>query len=284
MSAPIYFKGTDYDSVEAMPPHIRRAYEQSQRDQARRQPSQADEADDEEGDEEDDDAGDDKIEEQPKPAWGGPRPEGSVPVPKDFDAVTGLGPALEVHAAEQGIEIPYWGTPVAHAAVRYQDGLAYRAKGKEIHTLRWEEVAAIVTNNRFHAKYTQCEYTLVKPSGEKLILDDWLKGVERLAAYIKKPVYARLGPPLAQRYQAGEALTFGPVTVQRQAGCQLDGKPYAWDAIQDVKVENGRFKVTPRTGQKGQPVGQARVNAIPNIELLCQLIGLNLLSSQLAYR
>jgi hypothetical protein len=281
MSAPIHFKGTDYDSVEAMPPHIRRAYEQSQRDKARRQQSQAGEKDDEdeEGDKEDADGGDDKVEEQPRPAWGGPRPEGSVPVPKEFDAVTGLGPALEVHEAEPGIEIPYWGTPVAHAAVRYQDGLAYQAKGKEIHTLRWEEVAAIVTNNRFHPRYTQCEYTLVKASGEKLILDDWLKGVQRLAAYIEKPVYERLGPPLAQRYQAGEALTFGPVTVQRQAGCQLDGQPYAWEAIQDVKVENGRFKVTLRTGQKHE----ARVNVIPNIELLCQLIGVKLISSQLAY-
>jgi hypothetical protein len=280
MSAPIHFQGTDYDSVEAMPPHIRRAYEQSQRDKARHQPSQANDGD-EAGEETD--TGSDEPEAQPQPAWGGPRPEGSVPVPKEFDAVTGLGPALEVHEAEQGIEIPYWGTPVAHAAVRYQDGLAYRAKGKEIHTLRWEEVAAIVTNNYFHAKYTQCEYTLVKPSGEKLILDDWLKGVERLAAYIKKPVYERLGPPLAAAYSAGQPLTFGPVTVGRTSGLAMGGTTYAWDAIQDVKVEYGRFKVTLRTGQKGQPVGQARVNAIPNIELLCQLIGVKLMSPELAY-
>jgi hypothetical protein len=33
-----------------------------------------------------------------------------------------------------------------------------------------------------------------------------------------------------------------------------------------------------RAGQKGQPGGQARVSAIPNIELLCQLIGVPLLS------
>ena len=60
----------------------------------------------------------------------------------------------------------------------------------------------------------------------------------------------------------------------------LGGTPYAWDAIQDVKVENGRFKITLRTGQKHE----ARVNAIPNIELLCQLIGVKLLSPELAYR
>src|SRR5713101_4440550 len=192
MSAPIHFKGADYDSVEAMPPNIRRAYEQSQRDKARNQRDQADDGDE---------AGQEKVADapaaQPQPAWGRPRPDGSVPVPKEFDAVTGLGPALEVHEETPGIQLlPNWGTPVARAAVRYREGLAYRTfKDKPIHTLRWEEVAATVTNNRFHRSYTQCEYTLVRPSGEKLILDDSLKGVERLAAYIEKPVYERLGPP-----------------------------------------------------------------------------------------
>jgi hypothetical protein len=225
MSAPINFKGTDYDRVEAMPPHIRRAYEQSQRDKARPQPSQDDKENDEDEEGDEDEKGHDENEEQPKPAWGGPRPDGSAPVLKEFDAVTGLGPALEVHEEEQGIQfLPDWGTPLAHAAVRYQDGLAYGTfKGQEIHTLLWEEVAAIVTNNRIHATDTQCEYTLVRPSGEKLILDDWLKGVERLAAYIKQPVYERLWPPLAGANRAGQPLTFGPVTVGRAGGLTMGG-------------------------------------------------------------
>jgi hypothetical protein len=122
-------------------------------------------------------------------------------------------------------------------------------------------------------------YTLVMPSGEKLILDDSLKEVKRLAAYSEKPVYERLGPPLADAYRAGQPLTFGPVTVGRTSGLTLGGAACAWDAIQDVKVENGRFKVTLRTGQKHE----VRANAIPNIELLCQIIGVKLISSDLAY-
>jgi len=280
MSAPIHFKGTDYDSVEAMPPHIRRAYEQSQRDKARQQ-SSTDNQKQNEGAVEDEAGGQVENVETPKPAWGRPRPDGSVPVPKEFDAVSGLGPALEVHEETPGIQLlPNWGTPLARAAVRYQDGLAYRTyKDHEIHVLRWEEVAAIVTNNLYRRNYTQCEYTLVSQSGEKLIVDDSLQKVQRLAAYIQKPVYERLGPPLAQRYQAGEALTFGPVTVGRTSGLTIGGTTYAWDAIQDGKVENGRFKVTPRTGHKHE----VRANAIPNIELLCQLIGVKLISPDLAY-
>jgi hypothetical protein len=203
-------------------------------------------------------------------------------VPKEFDAVTGLGPALEVHEEERGIQLlPDWGTPLARAAVRYQDGLAYRTfKGKGIHTLRWEEVAAIVTNNRFHAKYTQCEYTLVRPSGEKLILDGWLKGVERLAAYIKKPVYERLWPPLAVAYSAGQPLTFGPVTVGRAGGLTMGGTTYAWADIRNTQVEYGRLTVTLRDGKKHE----VRVATLPNVELLGRLIGVQFNSGDLAYQ
>jgi len=198
--------------------------------------------------------------------------------------VTGLGPALEVHEAVPGLEIPYWGTPVAHTAVRYQDGLAYRAKGKEIHTLRWDEVAAIVINNRYHhgegGEYTQCEYTLIKPSGEKLILDDWLKRVERLAAYIEKPVYERLWPPLADAYRAGQPLTFGPVTVARTSGLTIGGATYAWADIRNIQVEYGRLTVTLRDDKKHE----VRVSALPNVELLGRLIGVKFNSGNLAYQ
>jgi hypothetical protein len=218
------------------------------------------------------------------PAWGGARPAGSVPVPKAFDGVSGLGPALEAHEPEPGIEFPYWGTPVAHTVVRYQDGLAYRARGKEIHTLRWEQVATIATNNRYHhgdrGEYTQCEYTLVTPSGEKLILDDWLKRVERLAAYIQQEVYARLWPPLSEAYQAGQPLTFGAVTVARAAGLTLAGATYAWADIRNIQVEYGQFKVTQQDGHQHQ----VRVSALPNVELLGRLLGLTFNSGDLAYQ
>jgi len=219
------------------------------------------------------------------PAWGGPRPAGSVPVPVEFDHVTSLGPAAAVHE-HQGIRLlSNFGTPRPNVLVRYRDGLAYRTHGPDVTTWRWDEAAVIQSNVSDHLSphsssvaWTEHEYTLTKHSGEKLVLDDGLKDIEPLIASVKQAVFALIGPPLVQRYQAGEALTFGPVTIQRQNALQLDGKPYAWDAIQDIKVENGLLQVTLRIGQKGQPVGQARASAIPNIELLCQLIGVPLLS------
>jgi hypothetical protein len=270
MTKPITFWGTEYASVEAMPPDVRAAYEADQKEFT---DALADAGLDAEGNAM-----------TQAPAWGGPRPKGGVPVPVEFDQVTGLGPAVLVSLHDGLTLFPSFGTPRASVMVRYRDGLAYRTGGKEVHTLRWDEIAVIQSNLSRHAgthggSWTEHEYTLTRQGGEKLILDDSLKEVGGEAQAIKAAVFRRIGPPLVGRYQAGEAMTFGPVTVQRQNGLQLDGKPYAWAAIQDVRVESGRFKVTLRDGKKHE----ARVSAIPNIELLCQMIGVNLQWPELPY-
>lgn len=247
MSARIHFMGTDYSSVEAMPPSVRAAFEETS-----------------------------------APAWGGPRPAGSVPVPAGFETVTSLGPAMEVYPHKGLKLLPNFGASRVSVIVRYRDGLAFRVGDKDIHAWRWEEVAVIQTNNARHPvkdnAWTSHEYTLTKQNGEKLVLDDELKGVWDAAEYIKTAVFNLMRPPLKQRYETGEALTFGPVTVHKQNGLQLDGKSYAWETIEDVKVEHGQFKVTLRNHQKHQ----AHTSAIPNIELLCQIIGVKLDDYQLA--
>ena len=269
MSKPITIHGVDYASVEAMPPDVRAEYE-AQTQEFNQMLAEA--------------GLDPKTGDTLAPAWGGARPAGGVPVPMEFDSVTSLGPAVLV-SPHEGIKIlPNFGTPRATVMVRYRDGVAYRAGGKDVHTLRWDEVAVIQSNltrqlGEHGMGWTQHEFTLTRQNGEKLILDDELKEVGGEAQAIKAAVFALLGPALGQRYQAGEALTFGPVTVQRQNGLKLDGKSYAWDAIQDIKVESGRFKVTMRDGKKHE----ARVSAIPNIELLCQMIGVQLNWAELPY-
>jgi hypothetical protein len=273
---PLAFNGTDYDSVAAMPPSVRAAFEVAYQQHPEKFEDLTDTDEDETGD-------DAEASVTAAPAWGGARPAGSVPVPAEFQAVTGLGPAVEV-SPHKGLNLlPKFGTPRATTLVRYRDGMAYRAAGPEVHAWRWEEVAVIQTNTTRHPEknnsWTSHEYTLTKASGEQLILDDELKGVGDAAFHIKTAVFAKLRPALKQRYQAGEALTFGPVTVSQPSGLQLDGKTtYAWDSIEDVKVEHGQLKVTLRNKQKHA----AHTSAIPNVELLCQLIGVQLDDYQLA--
>jgi hypothetical protein len=272
-NTPISLNGTVYTSIEAMPPSARAAFE----DAYKKDPDKYEEIlypDDDEDDPEDNATA--------APAWGGPRPAGSAPVPAGFETVTSLGPALEVHPHKGLKLLPTFGTPRASVLVRYRDGLAYRAGDAFVHAWHWSEVAVIQTSMARHPvkdnAWTSHEYTLIRQDGEKLILDDEIKGVWDAAEYIKTAVFALLRPPLKQRYQAGEALAFGPVTVHQQAGLQLDGQTYAWDTIADVKLEHGQLKVTLRNRQKHA----AHTSAIPNIEVLCQLIGVPLDADQLA--
>jgi len=273
-STPLSLNGTDYASVEAMPPSVRVAFEEAYK-------KDPDEFEDMLG-VDDDDENDSEDNETAAPAWGGPRPPGAVPVPAEFATVTSLGPALEVYP-HQGLKIlPTFGTPGVSVLVRYRDGLAYRAGDNVVHAWQWEEVVVIQTKMARHpakdSSWTSHEYTLTKTGGEKLILNDEVKGVRDAAEYIKTAVFKLLRPSLKQRYQAGEALAFGPVTVHKQAGLQLDGQTYAWDSIEDIKVHHGQLNVTLRNRQKHA----AHTSAIPNVELLCQLIGVQLDNDQLA--
>jgi hypothetical protein len=266
----IQFQGKEYASQADMPPGVSIAYEEfllqqelgeAEEQQARTTPAA-------------------QSASQPLPrAWGGAQHDGGVPVPVEFDGVSELGPATNVYEP-QGMHLPAMGAPRASALVLYRDGFAYRAGGKEAHAWRYDEVTVIQTNADWSHRGAEIhEYTLTRTNGETLILDDRLKSVEAASDKIKDAVLPRLGPPLVQRYQAGQALAFGPVTVQQRDGLSLSGQRCAWEAVQNIQVQNGRFQVTMRDGKHHE----LRVAAIPNIELLGQLIGLGRYQMQLTY-
>jgi len=266
----IHFNGQDYPSVEAMPPDVREVYELLHED-----PDLAQAV----GEEPSLPSGSSQTGGRTLPrAWGGSQ-QGGVPVPADFDAVTGLGPAVAVYEP-QGLHLPHLGTPHATALVVYRDGFAYQAGSKVTHTWRFEEVAVIQSNLAWppHSAETH-EYILTRTNGEALILDDGVKSVTAAADKIKDAVFARLAPALIQRYQAGEPMTFGVATVQQQTGLRLGGQHYAWQDILNIQVKNGRFQLSLRNGQHSE----ARASAIPNIELLGQLIGVDPIQMQLVY-
>jgi ribosomal protein S27E len=219
------------------------------------------------------------------PAWGVPRAAGTVPVPAQFDPVTNLGAATAVYRNKGLMPLAALSGKKPKDLVLYQDGLAFHKGGKEIYTWRWPEVAAILTNMKFvpsedsGSGYTTNEYILMKGSGEKLVLDNDLGfiEIEKLIQSIKDAVYALLYPPLAEQYSAGQAVTFGSLTVHRMNGLEMGGKTYAWANIVEVKVDNGRLTVTMRDDHKHE----VQTSEIPNVELLCRLIGVELQPTQL---
>jgi hypothetical protein len=270
VSQPIYFNGKEYANREAMPPEVQVAFDQYAADAEREVLDALDEA-------EGPAAG------ATAPAWGGARPAGAVPVPMAFDGVTSLGPASAVYGHAGG-NWPSLGPARVKVLVIYQDGFAFDAGRKGIATWRWDEIASIVTNSTMNggarsAVWTSYNFTLLKTNGEQIVLDNNLPNVQGAVQTIKQGMVAVLKPRLADAYALGQTITFGAVSVQKQNGLQLDGKWLAWDAIMDVKVERGRLMLTMRDGQQHQ----ARASAIPNIELMAGLIGLNFYEPALAY-
>jgi DNA-directed RNA polymerase subunit RPC12/RpoP len=232
----------------------------------------ASDTEDSDGDTENEDTDEDEVS---TPAGGKPRKARKVPVPDKFNPVTDLGPAMVVYRHHGG------GVDLIAAVtqgevkelVRYLDGMAFLTRGKKIHIWRWSEVATILTDITVtYPYYLAQRYILLKSSGEKLILDEFLDDVEHLIQLIKNKVYARLYPPLAKQYDEGQAVTFGPVTVQRANGLTMGGKTYSWADIIEVKVHDGRLTARTRNDLKHE----VHTKDIPNVELLCKLIGVKL--------
>ena len=89
---------------------------------------------------------------------------------------------------------------------------------------------------------------------------------------IKLGLFKLLLPGVLQQYEADKALTFGPVTVQKSSGLQLGGSHYAWGDVKDIHVSEGRLTVKLDKHQQAE----VRVCEIPNFELLCRLIGVDM--------
>ena len=282
MGATINFLGHEYAGVDEMPAEIRQMYDRVRTAVAKKYPGR-----------DVDDVLASMVEfdqaltapseaETLIPAWGGNPAQGGLPVPVAFDVVSGVGPATAVYGQNSAMVFAGFGAP--KTLVLYRDGFAWQTGAKAIHLWRWDEVAAIVSNVGMESgghglAWTNHEYTLFKKNGEKFVLFDALKDAEEISAAIKTKVYALLLPPIKEQYEAGQVLTFGPLNIHKQKGLQTGGRTYAWADIMDIKVERGRFKITLRDAKQRE----VRAAAIPNIEMLCQMIGLKLLAAQLAY-
>ena len=203
-------------------------------------------------------------------AWGKQQPEGSVQMPAGFEGVTMLGPVIIV-CAPKGTHTPHLGTPRASALVVYRDGLAYQVGGKDVKSWRFDEVATIQTKLEDHSPTMVHEYTLVRTTGESVILDDSIQVVPAAADQIKLAVFKLLVVQFVQRYEAGEALVFGSLTIQKQNGLRLGGHSYTWEDIQNIQVQFGEFKMTLNNNNNSA----IRTSEIPNIELLGRVIGLD---------
>ncbi len=142
---------------------------------------------------------------------------------------------------------------------------------------RWDDLASIrtaVTRQYFLGirSGNRHMYTLARRDGERLVLDDRVRGVETLADRIREKalpmLYARYVPSLLH----GQELAFGPVQVCKEKGIVIGKKTLAWGRIHQAVVENGALTITTVNGQKTPRTVRIPVAEVPNVDILLAII------------
>ncbi len=97
------------------------------------------------------------------------------------------------------------------------------SSGSDEQAWRWDELASIrtaVTRRYFLGipGSTRHVYTLVRRDGERMVLDDDLKNVERLAEKIRDQAIPVLYSRYSHSFDQGVDLAFGPIVINRKTG------------------------------------------------------------------
>ncbi len=116
-----------------------------------------------------------------------------------------------------------------------------RVKAGEVEAIRWEQVTAV---QKYFASvqgmYSLNRYILYQTGTMPLVLDKTFNGFEELGAEIERKVTKHLLPGAIAAYEAGHAVSFGPVSVTGQGlSVQAGQKTLPWEELGEVYVDNG---------------------------------------------
>jgi len=156
----------------------------------------------------------------------------------------------------------------------YAGGIVWQVGGRA-RALAWAEIAQIYTVMVRYGLFglvwgSRLRVTLVPSRGRLIHLTEDLADLDTLLQHIKHSVYPRLLAQSRQAFNAGEALPFGPLTLQRD-GILRHGRVIPWRAVRTTNLDSGRLTITFTEGQTQSRV-RIPVSRIPNADLCIQLI------------
>jgi hypothetical protein len=191
------------------------------------------------------------------------------------------------------LQFPHYKIQVNKNGLQFE---GYRAAQKVLglgNTLSWDMFSGItvetigkkIRNDPQGNEISSLKVALLLSDGKKINLFEsgdrrgGLKNLSELVSRIKANLYPRLMQKYNSAFSAGQVLTFGPVSVQRQElriqihhrGKYSSSIP--WDQVRHITVKSGYLVV--ELIQSPDPVQYQRrfpVSQIPNLELLLQII------------
>jgi hypothetical protein len=157
--------------------------------------------------------------------------------------------------------------------------------GQRVELFRWDEIAAVY--RRIVSRYAITRpgrstnpnddehqyidhlfwYGIVTRDGRRAVLDSRFGDVMEAGDYILGEVRRRLLPDLLVRYDQGEAVTFGPLTL-RQGGLTAGAHERAWSDVAGLSVRQGMLTVE----FANTSAWQASLASIPNVDLFFTLL------------
>lgn len=160
-------------------------------------------------------------------------------------------------------------------AALYEEGLLYSAGGAQ-EAYRWEDLSEVWQEvisreyrNAGHLRQTTHTYRLVMRDGRRLALDDRLQGIGELGEALQKAALPRLFWDALARYQRGETLAFGKLSLSRE-GLALGGRTLAWGDLGPVEVGDGQLYIA-EAGRSAR-WAELPVHEVPNVFVLLALV------------
>ncbi len=159
-------------------------------------------------------------------------------------------------------------------ALLCEKGFALRTR-RGIQSWTWEDVVsftAAITRHYTNGIYTGTThvYTLLNKQGQRLVLSDVFKDVEKLAQAVEQGIFPHLYDQAAAQYNGGQMVLFGPVAVSK-AGIRVGKKTYPWQDVKEVSIHQGILKVSKKDG--GWFSGaSAPASVISNLRVLLSIL------------
>lgn len=155
----------------------------------------------------------------------------------------------------------------------YTDGLLYR-KGRTTRVVRWEEIRTIQRQFKVYRRKGKIidmrpGYTCELTQGPNLVLSAAIAGVAAVGACIERELTQRLLPDFLTDYQAGNSITFFPLTLTRQY-IENRKKDIGWTHISKIEVGPENL-IVERDGNKRDTL-TVSLTGIPNVCVLEALL------------
>lgn len=157
----------------------------------------------------------------------------------------------------------------------FEQGFLFKKGNEAPQPFRWDQIEAVwyhVTRHYRNGIYTGTthNYRVRRKDGYQIVLNDRFTNVEKLGDTISNQVTKILLPQVIAAYNAGQTITFGPLSVNRQGLTNVLGNLLPWPEIKDIEIQRG-FVAVSRAGKWLKWSNQS-VKDIPNVFVFIALV------------